>query len=92
MTRANLIFCAASLLVSLLLAFVLYPHARLSDAQLDSIAEPRSMDEIEQVIDLGDEFGPVTAIELMGYYLDNPPQPSTGGQTEKTPKRQFGGC
>jgi hypothetical protein len=92
MPTGNLVFCAASLLLSLALAFVLYPQARLSETQLDNIATPKSMEEIEQVIDLGDEYGPVTAIELMGYYLDNPPQPSAGGQAEKAPKRQFGGC
>jgi len=46
------------------------------------------MDEFDLSINLGDDLGETTVIDLMAYYLENPPD------SNKTPVvvRKFGGC
>ena len=88
-----ILFCIASLLSTLGLAYTLYPYARISDAALMDSSTPKAMEEFDEVIDLGEDYGPMTIIELMGFYLDNPPQASAGNNpTKAAPKREFGGC
>lgn len=86
-----IIFCALSVVGSLGLAYGLYPHAKLSDDQVMKSSQPQSMETFEEVINLGDDFGEMSVIDLMGYYLENPPAPAGNNQITK-PKRQFGGC
>jgi hypothetical protein len=86
-----IVFCIFSLVATLALAYGLYPHAKLSESQLKNITTPQSMESFEQVINLGDDFGEMSVIDLMGNYLDNPPAPNGSSETSK-PKRQFGGC
>lgn len=92
MKSTNIIFCVASLLASLGVAILLYPHARLSEADFNAINTPAAMENLELVIDLGDDYGAVTPIELMGFYLENPPQQASAGAAAIAPKRHFGGC
>jgi len=86
-----ILFCIASLVATLGLAYALYPHVKLSDEQLKNSKTPQDMEAFDQVINLGDDFGELTVIDLMGNYLDNPPTPVSSSQVS-TSKRQFGGC
>jgi hypothetical protein len=86
----SLIFCVASLLLTLGLSFSLYPYSKLSDNEITNLSVPKSMEEFDNVIDLGEDFGALTIFELVGFYLDNPP--NTNGTVKAEPKRQFGGC
>ncbi len=86
-----ILFCALSVVATIGLAYGLYPHAKLSETQLMKSATPQSMESFEQVINLGDDFGEMSVIDLMGHYLDSPPAPAGSIQTSK-PERQFGGC
>ena len=86
-----IIFCVLSVVGTLGLAYGLYPHAKLSDDQIMKSAQPQAMETFEEVINLGDDFGEMSVIDLMGYYLDNPPAPAGNTQISK-PKIQFGGC
>ena len=86
-----ILFLILSVVGTFGLAYGLYPHAKLSDAQLMKSSQPQAMETFEEVINLGDDFGEMSVIDLMGYYLDNPPAPAGNTQISK-PKRQFGGC
>jgi hypothetical protein len=86
-----ILFCALSVVATIGLAYGLYPHAKLSETQLIKSTTPQAMESFEQVINLGDDFGEMSVIDLMGYYLDNPPAATDSTQISK-PKRQFGGC
>lgn len=86
-----ILFLALSVVGTLGIAYGLYPHAKLSDEQLMKSTQPQAMEAFEDVINLGDDFGEMSVIDLMGYYLDNPPAPAGNTQISK-PKRQFGGC
>ena len=89
---ASLIFCIASLLLTIGLSFLLYPYATLSPDELANLNTPKPMEDFDEVIDLGEDYGALTLIDLMGYYLDNPPVITAGGQAQAEPARQFGGC
>jgi len=86
-----ILFCIVSLVATLGLAYALYPHAILPDEQLNNSKTPQDMEDFDQVISLGEDFGELTVIDLMGNYLDNPPAPVSSSQASP-PKRQFGGC
>jgi hypothetical protein len=48
------------------------------------------MDDFDIVIDMGDDFGTLTIIELMAHYLENPPLADNAVTTST--RREFGGC
>jgi len=47
--------------------------------------------EVMPMIDVGKGFGELPAIELIGYYIENPPAPPTAGAAA-APEIKFGGC
>lgn len=88
-TLGIIIFCVLSLVGSIGLSYALYPYA--SSPEIAKSSEAKDMEEFENVIDLGKDFGTMSVIDLMGYYLENPPAPSNSN-SPAIPKRQFGGC
>ena len=88
MSRTNLIFCTASLVFSLLIAVLAFPYVTLSPSQLEASRTVTSAEEMGE-IDLG-EFGKVMVLELVDYYLENPPAAATGEAPVR--KVRFQGC
>lgn len=86
MDKSSAIFCTLSLLVSLGIAVLAYPAAAVSPEKLALLKTPVSAEEMGD-LDLGD-FGTVSVLELVGYYVENPPAPVTGGGH----KKRFQGC
>lgn len=82
------LFCLASLIGVCLVAFVMFPHAAKSKSDIEFAATPQSA-ELFDDIDLG-EFGEVPVLDLMQYYIENPPLDEPTGGTEK--KTRFQGC
>ena len=90
MTRLQMAcFCILALAGTLGVYAALLPHASLSPAEVEAAREPLPMEEFD-LIDLGSDYGPLTVFELVGYYLDNPPQPDTVAAVSR--KKHFGGC
>ncbi len=90
MSRLQILsFCGACLAVALGTAMVLFPYATLPQDTLAQAHTPQPMEALPD-IDLGPNFGPVPVTELVGYWMDNPPQPQTGGVARHV--EQFGGC
>lgn len=89
MNRSSYVFCAVSLLLSLLLAAALFPFTTLTDQQLQASATVTDADQMGE-LDLGD-FGQVSVQEIVDYYVENPPVQAEG---EAPPARQvrFQGC
>ena len=90
MDRASLIFCVGAILVSLAVAWVAYPYAAL-DADVIARADTPQPAETLPPIDVGQGFGELPALELMGYYVENPPAKPEGGAAA-APEIRFGGC
>ena len=90
MTRLQMAcFCILALAGTVGVYAALFPHASLSPAEIEAAREPLPMEEFD-LIDLGSDYGQLTVFELIGYYLDNPPQPETVATVSR--KKHFGGC
>lgn len=89
MDRASLIFCVLSLAGSLALAAIFYPAAAIDTETLAAWRTPASAEQVPDV-DLGD-FGTVSVLELVDYYMENPPAAPAAGQAPEREVR-FQGC
>lgn len=89
MNRSCLIFCAAAVIASALVSAALYPLAALSPAEAEAAKTPLEADQMGDV-DLGD-FGTVSVLDLVAYWIDNPPaqKAAPGGGAKKV---RFQGC
>lgn len=88
MNRSSLIFCFAAVLGSIAVSAAAFPLAALSPAELAASKTPLEADEMGAV-DLGD-FGTVSVLDLVGYYMENPPAAEAPGTKKK--KVRFQGC
>ncbi len=84
-----LTFCAAALLLSLGTAVLLYPSAAMSQKEMARAHSAQPMEDLAD-INLGPEFGRVPVTELVGYYIEHPPQPKSVGVLKR--EQHFGGC
>lgn len=90
MSRAGLIFCVAAVLASLAASVVGYSLAALPP---DVVAAARTPTPPERMsdIDIGGNFGRVSVLDLVGYYIEHPPAAaSSDGVPARV--RRFGGC
>ena len=88
MNQSPLIFCVAAVLGSIAVSAAAFPLAATSAAELAASKTPLEADEMGAV-DLGD-FGTVSVLDLVSYYMENPPAPETPGTKKK--KVRFQGC
>lgn len=90
MDRASLIFCAAALALSFAVSAAGFSLAALPPEVVRAARTPTPAEKLPPV-DLGGGFGQVSVIDLVGYYIDNPPAPAA---TSAGPAavRHFGGC
>ena len=90
MTRVQvLLFCILSLAGTLAVCAALFPHASLTPAEAAAARDPRPMEDFD-LLDLGRDYGALSVFELVGYYLDNPPEPAAVEAVKR--KKHFGGC
>ena len=76
------------MLVCLGIAIFTFPAASVSKATLTNLNTPMDAEKIQD-IDLGD-FGKVTVLEMLNYYLENPPRNTTF--ESKLKETHFQGC
>ena len=91
MNTAAWLFCVGSLAACLGVAALLYPHAVLDSERVALLSTPQPMENFDLVVDLGEDYGVLTVIDLVAYYLENPPAKVQAGQAPVI-KREFGGC
>ena len=90
MDRSSFIFCSASVIVCLGLAWIGFPFAALDEETVARWNTPQPAEEMP-MIDVGKGFGELPAEELIYYYVDNPPAPPEAGAAP-APEIKFGGC
>ena len=90
MDRNSLIFCVASLVVCIGVAWVSFPYAAM-DADKVEMANTPQPAALMPMIDVGQGFGELPAEELIFYYVENPPAPVQTGAAA-APEIKFGGC
>lgn len=90
MNRSSLIFCVAAIVVTVAVSAAGFSLAALPREVIAAARVPTPAERMG-VIDLGPGFGAVPVLDLVGYYLENPPADSApGGAPAKA--RRFSGC
>ncbi|MFP6776707.1 MAG: hypothetical protein VCA13_08075 [PS1 clade bacterium] len=85
------ISCSAILAVTLVPLVVLFQFAKLPEKTITWSQQPLPIENFDLVIDMGEDYGTASIIELMGNYIENPPIIVKGLNNTDT-KREFGGC
>ena len=88
MDRSIIIFCIGSVMVCLGIAIFTFPAASVSRKTITNASIPMDAEKMQD-IDLGD-FGKVTVLEMLNYYLENPPKKIT--VESKLEETHFQGC
>jgi hypothetical protein len=88
MDRSSLLFCGVSLAVTVLIAVLFFPMATLTWDELEASRQAAPAEEMES-LELGD-FGSVSVLELVDYYMENPPVETSGDAPARTVR--FQGC
>lgn len=89
MNRTGWIFCGASLAIAIVVSAIGFRFAALP---MDKVAAAKTAVGPETLPDIDlPGFGPVSVLDLMSYYIDNPPSAKGGGGAPVATKR-FGGC
>jgi len=91
MNRESLVFCVAALAVALGVCALGFRLAALPRATIEAATRPAPAESLPDV-DVGGGFGRVPVIDLVGYYIENPPAPAGAGGDAPPAVRRFGGC
>jgi hypothetical protein len=89
LNRTGWIFCSVSLVVAGAACAAGFSLAALPMATVAAAKVPAPPETLPE-LDLPG-FGTVSVIDLMGYYIDNPPAPANAGGAAPATQR-FGGC
>jgi hypothetical protein len=88
--RTGIIFCSASLVAAAAVCTVGFKLAALPQETLAAAKVPVPPETLPELNLPG--FGKVGVIDLMGYYIDNPPAPAAAGGGAPVAAKRFGGC
>lgn len=91
MSRESLIFCGAALVVTVVVSAVGFSLAALPRSAVEAAKKPTAAENLPD-IDLGGGFGKVSVLELVGYYIENPPASKGAGADAGPGVKRFGGC
>lgn len=86
----SLLFCAGCLAAVAAVSAIAYPFAALPEDTLQRAATPAPPEDLPD-IHVGGGFGRVAVIDLLGYWIENPPKPAAAAVTPSA-VRHFGGC
>lgn len=90
MTRLQIaVFCIVSLAGMIAVYAALFPYTTMSPADVEAARNPLPMEEFD-LVDMGSDYGQLTVFDLVGYYLENPPETAAGEAAPR--KKHFGGC
>lgn len=87
--RTSVIFCSASVVLAIVACSLGFWLAALPPETLQAANKPVPPESLPDIDIPG--FGKVSVLDMMGYYIDNPPAPAGGGASAPAAQR-FGGC
>lgn len=90
LNRTGMIFCSASLLAAAVVCAAGFSLAALPRETLTAAKVPAPPESLPE-LDLPG-FGKVAVLDLMGYYIDNPPAPAGSDGGAVPAAKRFGGC
>jgi len=88
--RTGVIFCSAGVVLATLACGIGFSVAALPAETLQAARTPAPPETLPDVEIPG--FGKVSVIDLMGYYIDNPPAPAGAPGASAPAVQRFGGC
>lgn len=91
MNRESLIFCAAALAVSVVLSGIGFSLAALPRQVVEAAKKPAAAQSLPDV-EIGGGFGKVSVIDLVGYYIENPPAAANADGNASPAIKRFSGC
>lgn len=90
MNRVSLIFCIVSLIVTAVVFGTGFNLAAMPRQAVASVKIPVSPESLPDIAMPG--FGKVTVMDLMLYYIENPPVAATPEGGAAPAAKRFGGC
>jgi hypothetical protein len=90
MDRASTVFCIAALVATLVVSAVGFHFAALPAERLAAAQVPQPPEALPD-IEVTGGFGPVSVLDLVGFWLENPPEAPAAGAAPPSVRR-FGGC
>ncbi len=91
MNRESIVFCVVAIAVSLGAATLGFRIAALPAASTAAARTPVPAESLGEV-DLGGAWGKVSVLELVGFYVENPPAPKSAAGASVPAAKRFGGC
>lgn len=88
--RTGVIFCSTGVVIAALACGIGFSLAALPPHTLQAAKTPAPPETLPDVDIPG--FGKVSVIDLMGYYIDNPPRPAGAPDASAPAAQRFGGC
>lgn len=90
MNRVSIVFCMASLALT---AAVLVAGFHIAAVPRQSIATAKTPVPPESLPDINmPDFGKVSVVDMMNYYIENPPAVTTADGGATSSAKRFGGC
>lgn len=89
LNRTGVIFCSVSLAITGVVCAAGFSLAALPRATIEAAKTPTPPEAMPE-LDLPG-LGRVSVLDLVGYYIDNPPAP-VGGDAAPAATKRFGGC
>lgn len=90
MNRMSIIFCAVSLIITAMVLGAGFNLAAMPRQAIESAKTPAVPESLPD-IDLPG-FGKVSVMDMMLYYIENPPAASTDSGDAVPSAKRFGGC
>jgi hypothetical protein len=91
MDRGSWFYCLGALAASLAVCAAGFSFAAMPRDALEAAKRPAPAETLPD-IDLGGGFGKVSVVELVGYYIENPPAPAGAAGGAVPAAKRFGGC
>jgi hypothetical protein len=88
--RTGVIFCSAGVVLATLACGIGFSLAALPPETLQAAKKPVPPETLLDIEIPG--FGKVSLLDMMGYYIDNPPAPAGGSGGAAPATQRFGGC
>lgn len=90
MNRVSVIFCTVSLAMAIAISIIGFNIAAMPRQAVAAAKKPVPPESLPDIDMPG--FGKVSVLDLVGYYIENPPATATAGGGTATSAKRFGGC
>ena len=90
MNRVSIIFCTVSLIITAVALGAGFNLAAMPRQAIESAKKPVLPESLPDITMPG--FGKVSVLDLVGYYIENPPATATDAAGAAPSAKRFGGC